>query len=37
LPAGAFFEITDGLISRVSVYYNLADWIAQVSREDAAA
>lgn len=31
LPAGAFFEIENGLISRVSVYYNLADWIAQVS------
>lgn len=30
LPAGAFFEIRDGLIARVSVYYNLADWIAQV-------
>jgi steroid delta-isomerase-like uncharacterized protein len=31
LPAGAFFEISDGLIDRVSVTYNLADWIAQVS------
>ena len=31
LPAGAFFEIEDGLIARVRVYYNLADWIAQVS------
>lgn len=31
LPAGAFFEVRDGLIARVSVYYNLADWIAQVS------
>lgn len=30
LPAGAFFEIADGLISRVTVYYNLADWTAQV-------
>lgn len=30
LPAGAFFEIRDGLIARVSVHYNLADWIAQV-------
>lgn len=30
LPAGAFFEVRDGLIARVSVYYNLADWIAQV-------
>ncbi|MGF7171148.1 steroid delta-isomerase-like uncharacterized protein [Sphingobium xanthum] len=31
LPAGAFFEIEGGLIRRVTVYYNLADWIAQVS------
>ena len=31
LPAGAFFELKDGLISRVSVYYNLTDWISQVS------
>lgn len=30
LPAGAFFDIREGLISRVSVYYNLADWTAQV-------
>ena len=26
----AFFDLQDGLISRVSVYYNLTDWIAQV-------
>jgi steroid delta-isomerase-like uncharacterized protein len=31
LPAGAFFELEGGLITRVSVYYNLADWISQVS------
>lgn len=30
LPAGAFFGVKDGLISRVTVYYNLADWEAQV-------
>lgn len=30
LPAGAFFGFTDGVISRVTVYYNLADWEAQV-------
>lgn len=30
LLAGAFFEIRDGAIARVSVHYNLADWIAQV-------
>lgn len=31
LPAGAFFEIRDGRIGRVTTYYNLKDWIAQVS------
>ncbi|MEL6266115.1 MAG: ketosteroid isomerase-related protein [Pseudomonadota bacterium] len=31
LPAGAFFEVRDGLIARVTTYYNLRDWIAQVS------
>lgn len=30
LPAGAFFSIADGKITRVTVYYNLADWCAQV-------
>lgn len=31
LPAGSFFEVKDGKISRVTVFYNLNDWIAQVS------
>jgi steroid delta-isomerase-like uncharacterized protein len=31
LPAGAFFEVADGRIRRVTTYYNLKDWIAQVS------
>lgn len=31
LPAGAFFEISDGKILRVTTRYNLKDWIAQVS------
>ncbi|MGN8153002.1 ketosteroid isomerase-related protein [Agrobacterium sp. 22094] len=30
LPAGAFFELKDGKVSRVTNYYNLNDWIAQV-------
>lgn len=30
LPGGAFFDITDGRIARVSNYYNLEDWTAQV-------
>lgn len=31
LPAGSFFSLTDGKISRVVTYYNLSDWIKQVS------
>lgn len=31
LPGGAFFELRDGAIARVSNYYNLTDWIRQVS------
>lgn len=31
LPAGSFFQIEDGLIARVTTYYNLPDWIRQVS------
>jgi steroid delta-isomerase-like uncharacterized protein len=31
LPAGAFFDVADGRITRVTTFYNLADWIAQVS------
>ncbi len=31
LPAGSFFTITKGLISRVTTYYNLSDWMRQVS------
>lgn len=31
LRVGAFFELADGRIARVSNHYNLADWIAQVS------
>jgi steroid delta-isomerase-like uncharacterized protein len=30
LRVGAFFEIRDGLISRVSNYYNLAAWLRMV-------
>ncbi len=32
LPAGSFFTLKDGLISRVVTYYNLADWTRQVSQ-----
>jgi len=31
LPAGAFFEIREGKVARISNYYNLNDWVAQVS------
>lgn len=31
LPGGSFFELQDGKISRVTTYYNLADWMAQVT------
>jgi len=32
LPAGAFFEIRENKVARITNYYNLEDWIAQVSR-----
>ena len=31
LPAGAFFEIRDDRVARVSNTYNLQDWLRQVS------
>ena len=31
LPAGSFFSLEKGLITRVVTYYNLADWTRQVS------
>ncbi|WP_135505984.1 ketosteroid isomerase-related protein [Roseovarius aestuariivivens] len=31
LPAGSFFSLEDGKITRVVTYYNLADWMRQVS------
>jgi steroid delta-isomerase-like uncharacterized protein len=30
LPAGAFFDIRDGKVARVTNYYNLNDWLKQV-------
>lgn len=32
LPGGAFFALRRGRIARITNYYNLHDWIAQVSR-----
>ena len=31
LPAGTFFAISNGLITRVTTYYNLTDWLMQVT------
>jgi steroid delta-isomerase-like uncharacterized protein len=31
LPAGAFFDLCGGRITRITTFYNLQDWIAQVS------
>ncbi|MEY8840431.1 ketosteroid isomerase-related protein [Cribrihabitans sp. XS_ASV171] len=31
LPAGSFFDLANGKITRVTTYYNLADWVKQVS------
>lgn len=30
LPAGAFFDVRDGKLARISNYYNLQDWLKQV-------
>ncbi len=32
LPAGGFFELQNGKISRITTFYNLNDWVRQVSR-----
>ena len=31
LPAGTFFEVSDGLIVGMTTYYNLADWLKQIA------
>ncbi len=31
LPAGTFFDLKEGKIARITTYYNLEDWIAQVN------
>ena len=35
LPAGAFFDVRDGRIARVTNYYNLQDWLHQVGSASA--
>ncbi|TCV97474.1 steroid delta-isomerase-like uncharacterized protein [Luteibacter rhizovicinus] len=34
LPGGAFFDVVDGKIARISNYYNLEEWLGQVRRID---
>ena len=31
LPAGAFFTLSEGKVARISNYYNLPEWIRQVT------
>lgn len=33
LACGSFFEIANGMISRVTTYYNLADWLKQIEAQ----
>jgi steroid delta-isomerase-like uncharacterized protein len=33
LPAGTFFAVAGGRIARVTTYYNLTDWLLQVTGE----
>jgi steroid delta-isomerase-like uncharacterized protein len=35
LPAGAFLDLRDGRIARVTTYYNLQDWLRQVGGQGA--
>jgi len=35
LPAGTFFALADGRITRVTTYYNLTDWLVQVAGDAA--
>ena len=30
LPAGAFFEIREGRVGRLTMYYNLKEWLRQI-------
>jgi steroid delta-isomerase-like uncharacterized protein len=36
LPGGAFFEIREGRIARVTNYYNLENWLQQVAGDSSA-
>lgn len=34
LPAGAFFTLRGGLVERVTMYYNLTEWLRQIAGAD---
>jgi hypothetical protein len=34
LPAGAFFELKEGKVARVTMYYNLQEWLRQIGAGD---
>ncbi|HEY7548590.1 MAG TPA: ketosteroid isomerase-related protein [Hyphomicrobiaceae bacterium] len=34
VAAGAFFEVEGGLIVRITAYYNLADWLKQITADE---
>ena len=36
LPGGTFFAVRVALITRITTYYNLTDWLLQVAGDDAA-
>ncbi len=33
LPSGAFFAVSGGLITRITSYYNLTEWLMQVTAD----
>lgn len=33
LPAGAFFTIREGKVARVTMYYNLQEWLRQIGNQ----
>ena len=33
LPGGAFFDVADGKITRISNYYNLQEWLRQIGAQ----
>ena len=33
MPAGVFFAVSDGKIARITMYFNLTEWIMQVAQD----